>query len=169
MKKIFLSGTVLMLLVTACDKKDNKNTNNSMDQTFVTQVAVGNNAEIQAGQLAATRGNSASVRSFGQMMVTEHGQAQTDLKSTGSTAGIAVSDSVDAEHRALMTRLNSLSGYSFDTAYLNSQVNDHTKTLTIFQNEVNSGNNQNIRNYASQYLPHIQMHLQTADSILHHL
>src|SRR5437763_16690025 len=79
-----------MIQKTACYKKDNKNTNNSMDQTFVTQVAIGNNAEIQAGQLAATKGNSASVRSFGQMMVSEHGQAQADLKNTGSSAGITV-------------------------------------------------------------------------------
>jgi putative membrane protein len=61
--------------------------------------------------------------------------------------------------------LNSLSGRSFDTAYINSQIKDHQKTLSIFQMEINDGDNQNVRNYASKYLPHIQMHLQKADSL----
>jgi putative membrane protein len=168
MKKVFLFGSLAAMTVfTACDKNnnDNNNNSNSTDQMFVTQVAIGNNAEIQAGQLAATKATNADVKSFGQMMATEHSQAQADLKTSASSAGFTVSDSVDAEHRALMTRLSTLSGLAFDTAYMHSQVNDHLKTLTIFQMENYSGSNQAIRNYASQYLPHIQMHLQKADSI----
>lgn len=122
-------------------------------------------AEIMAGQLAATKGNSSDVRSFGQMMVTEHGQAQSDLQTLASNVGVTLPDSVDAEHQALMARLNALTGYSFDTAYINSQVKDHQKTLTIFQSELTDGRKQEVINYASLYLPRIQMHLQKADSI----
>ncbi|MFL5811747.1 MAG: DUF4142 domain-containing protein [Flavisolibacter sp.] len=167
MKKLFVVGTTFAFFLTVgCNKdKDNENSINSTDQMFVTQVSIGNNAEIAAGQLAASKAENASVRAFGQMMVTEHGTAQNDLKSLGSNVGITVSDTVDAEHMALMTRLNSLSGHSFDTAYMHSQVKDHQKTLTIFQNELNSGNHQQVKSYANQYLPHIQMHTQKADSL----
>jgi putative membrane protein len=165
MKKVFLWGSLAaMITLTACDKNDDEDSN-STDQMFVTQVAIGNNAEIQAGQLAATKATNAGVKSFGQMMATEHTQAQADLKTVAGAQGFNVSDTVDAEHVALMARLNSLSGIAFDTAYMNSQVKDHQKTLTIFQSETSSGANKNIRNYANQYLPHIQMHLQMADSI----
>lgn len=99
------------------------------------------------------------------MMVTEHGMAQTELKNIGASLGRNVPDTVDAEHQALMVRLNSLSGYSFDTAYINSQVKDHQKTITIFQMELNDGDNQSLRNYAGKYLPNIQLHLQKADSL----
>lgn len=64
-----------------------------------------------------------------------------------------------------MTRLNSLSGYSFDTAYINSQIKDHAKTLTLFNPEISNGNNQTIRSYATDNMPHIQMHYNRADSI----
>jgi putative membrane protein len=168
MKKIFLVGAFAAFMVSACNKDDDNKTN-STDQNFMTQVAIGNKAEIMAGQLAATKGTNAQVIAFGQMMMTEHGQAQTDLAAVANSVGWTLPDTVDAEHQALMVRLNSLSGHSFDTAYINSQVRDHQKTLTIFQSEINGGNNQSVRNYANQYLPHIQMHLQRADSISRNL
>jgi putative membrane protein len=164
MKKLFLAGSVVAVVLLAC-KKDNNNDLNSTDQNFMTQVAIGNNAEIMAGQLAATKATNAGVKAFGQMMATEHGQAQMDLKALAASVGRTVADTVDAEHQALMARLNSITGYSFDTAYINSQVKDHQKTQTIFQMEISDGNNNQVQNYATQYLPHIQMHLQKADSL----
>jgi len=165
MKKVFLTGSVA-LIVFASYKKDKDNNNvNSTDQTFLTQVAIGNKAEVMAGQLAATKATNPAIKSFGQLMVTEHGQAQTDLQNVYSSVGQTMPDTVDAEHQALMARLNSLTGHSFDTAYINSQVKDHQKTLIIFQSEINDGDNSNVKNYANTYLPHIQMHLQKADSL----
>jgi putative membrane protein len=164
MKKSLLGALVVAVFMFSCDK-DNDNDLNSTDQMFVTQVSIGNNAEIAAGQLAATKAENAAVKAFGQMMAMEHGMAQTDLKKVGTSTGISVADTVDAEHVALMARLNSLSGHSFDTAYMRSQVKDHQKTLDIFQTELNSGNHQQVKGYAGQYLPHIQMHFQKADSL----
>lgn len=172
MKKVFLPVSLAVVLLSACDKDDNDNNqtgNNSTDQMFVQMAAVSNTAEIQAGQLAVTKGNTPMVRAFGQSMVMEHGMAQNDLKTVGANIGMSVQDTVDAEHRALMTRLNSLSGMAFDTAYMNSQVKDHLKTLTLFQTEIYGGANQRVVNYANTYAPHIQMHLQRADSIAHAL
>jgi putative membrane protein len=164
MKKSLAGALVVAVFMFSCDK-DNDNDLNSTDRMFVTQVSIGNNAEIAAGQLAATKAENAAVKAFGQMMATEHGMAQTELKSVGTSAGISVADTVDAEHVALMARLNSLSGHSFDTAYMRSQVKDHQKTLDIFQSELNSGNHQQVKAYASKYQPHIQMHFQKADSL----
>ena len=165
MKKVFLTGSVALIVFASCKKDKDNNNVNSTDQTFLTQVAIGNKAEVMAGQLAATKATNPAIKSFGQLMVTEHGQAQTDLQNVYSSVGQTMPDTVDSEHQALMARLNSLTGHSFDTAYINSQVKDHQKTLTIFQSEINDGDNTNVKNYANTYLPHIQMHLQKADSL----
>lgn len=164
MKKKFLAFASMAVVLVACDK-DDENEVNATDREYVRLASISNNAEVQAGQLAAAKGNSAAVKAFGSHMVMEHGMAQTDLKSRASAAGISVADTVDAEHRMIMTYLNTLSGYSFDTAYINSQVKDHQKTIDFFQMEINNGKNQQIRSYANQYLPHIQMHFNRADSI----
>jgi len=165
MKKWILAGAVCAVLFTACDKDDDNNDVNSTDRTFVPMASISNNAEIMAGQLAATKAQSSAVKAYGQMMVMDHTTAQQDLKSRASSAGLDVSDTVDAMHQQLMAHLNSLDGYSFDTAYLNSQVMDHTNSINLFNTEVSSGSNQNLRNYASTYLPKLQMHFKEADSL----
>lgn len=163
MKKMFFATATLAMVLMACDKDEDQL--NSTDRDFIRMTSISNNAEVMAGNLAVSKGTSAMVKSFGSHMVTEHSLAQTDLKSRASEVGVQVADTVDAEHRALMTYLNSLSGYSFDTAYINSQVKDHQKTINIFQTEINGGRHQRIRSYANEYLPHIQMHFNRADSI----
>ena len=168
MKKMFVAGVFAAFVLVACDKENN-NELNSTDDMFITQVNIGNKAEIMAGQLAVTKGNSAEVRAYGQLMVNEHNLAQTDLQNVASSVGRTLRDTVDPEHQALMARLNTLTGRSFDTAYMNSQVRDHQKTLNIFQMEITDGNHRSVRDYANRYMPHIQMHYLKADSIARRL
>jgi putative membrane protein len=164
MKKWMMAVAVCGCVVTACDKED-ENTLNQVDRDYVVLAGHANNAEVLAGQLAASKGQSDLVKQFGQMMVTEHTMAQQDLKARASALGLAVPDTADAAHQALVRRLDTLTGHSFDTAYINSQVTDHTRTLQLFNIEILDGRHEQIRGYATQYRPHIQMHLLKADSI----
>jgi putative membrane protein len=145
--------------------KDDEDSLNSTDQTFLMQASVSNTTEIQAGQLAATKASSAIVKSFGQNMVAEHTLAQSDLKTIGSNVGMAVKDSVDPAHVVIMQQLTALTRRAFDSAYIRTQLNDHQMTQTMFQTELNSGSHSEVKNYANTYLPHIQMHYTRADSI----
>jgi putative membrane protein len=168
MKKMFLLGTVVAVMLTACGKDDDNNTNNTTnatDRNFTMQASMGNRAEIAAGQLAVTKGANAMVRNFGQMMVTEHTQAQNDLRTRATNTGTSFMDTLSAEHAAMMQRLNGLSGRTFDTAYMNMQVMDHQRTINLYQTQISSGQHQSLKGYASQYLPGVQRHLVTADSI----
>jgi putative membrane protein len=166
MKKWMLAASLCAVVFTACDKDDDDDNNvNSADRDFVKMASLSNNAEVGAGQLAATKGTNAAVKMYGQQMVTEHTAAQTDLRNRAAAVGLSAPDTIDAEHRAKMMYLNSLSGRSFDTAYINSQVTDHAKTITIFNTEISNGSNQSIRSFATEKLPHIQAHFNRADSI----
>ena len=165
MKKWMLGACMCLVVLTACDKDDDDDDLNDTDRNYVMMAGLSNNAEITAGQVAASKGNTAMVRAFGQHMVSEHSVAQNDLKNRASGLGLSAPDTVDAEHKALMVRLNSLSGVSFDTAYMNAQLKDHAKTIDIFNTEINGGSHSNIRGFAVDNLPHIQMHYNRADSI----
>ncbi|HEX2607452.1 MAG TPA: DUF4142 domain-containing protein [Flavisolibacter sp.] len=166
MKKVLLMAGLSAVLFVACSKDDNNDNNvNSTDQSFMVNVAMSNTAEVMAGQLAVQKGTSAAVKMYGQMMATEHTEAQSDLKSLAGNYNMTVPDTVDMENKMVMARLQTLSGYAFDTAYINSQVKGHAKTLGFFQDELSNGSAQNVKSYASKYLPHIQMHYNTADSI----
>jgi putative membrane protein len=167
---IFLFGLAAFGWV-ACNNDDNKNTNTKtslgkVDDNFVQNAAISNRAEIELGQLAASKGNDSLVKMFGQMMVTDHTTAQTELQTiSGNYNDIDWPQNLDTAHQHLRTQLDSLSGYSFDSAYINSQVGDHTKTLLLFRTVLDSGKEQRVRDYATKYSPKIQNHLRMADSL----
>src|SRR5438046_52776 len=52
-------------------------------------------------------------------------------------------------------------------AYNNDDNNKQNpnNTIALFQDEIKNGSRQDVKDYASKYLPHIQMHLTSADSI----
>ncbi|GEO08369.1 hypothetical protein SAE01_08650 [Segetibacter aerophilus] len=106
------------------------------------------------------------MKKFAQFMVAEHTLAQTDLKNLGTSVGIAVKDTIDPPHVALKSLLVSTpAGRAFDSIYIYSQVADHDATIANFQTEQSNGSHRDVVSYANNYLPHIQMHRQSADSI----
>ena len=130
---------------------------------------MGNYAEITAGQTAANKAQDSAIADFGRMMVADHTDAGQQLKTLVSSFSdvdsTSISDSLDAEHMALKDSLMSLTGSQFDSVYIQSQVRDHIKTISLFQSEANSGTNTNLKQFANNLLPKLQMHLQMADSL----
>ena len=55
------------------------------DQRFIKEAIEGNLAEVQMGQLAQKNGASQGVKDFGQMLVTDHSQANTKATSVASS------------------------------------------------------------------------------------
>ena len=163
--------SLAMLLFTAffaCKKDNNTNNNNVVnanDKQFVTTAALGNYAEISAGQLALTKTSDMTVQMFAQKMITDHTKAQDSLKLIAGQLGLYAPDSLDAAHVQMAAMLSQMSGRSFDSAYVHGQVTDHQNTVTLFKNESSSGNNSTVKGYVNTYLPAIQMHLMMADSL----
>jgi putative membrane protein len=156
------------LIFFACNKDDNTKGDdilNTQDRTFILQTSLANSAEVGAGGLAGSSADNQMVKDFGQQMMTDHTTAQTELKTLGTDVGVGTPDSVDATHKTLMDTLMTLSGRSFDSIYIMSQIADHQTVINQFEEEVSSGNKTAVINYANKYLPKLQMHLQMADSI----
>lgn len=151
---------------TACD--DDTVPANSLNQTdinFMQQASYGNLSEKSAGQIASSKSTTPAVQGFGQMMVTDHGMAQTELDSLGTRFNQQLPTTPDSAHLAMAAVLQTKSGHDFDTTYMGGQVMDHIKTIQLFQDEQNNGSNQMVKNYANKYLPTIQHHYTLADSI----
>jgi putative membrane protein len=165
-----LMATVLIAsFLTACDDDDDdvtpNNTLSATDSSFMRLAAFGNKAEIDAGTLASTKGTNPAVKTFGQMMVMDHQTAYDDLSSLASSWSITIPTTPDPVHVAKKEYLMTLTGHSFDTAYINAQVMDHENTVALFQKQLDSGRNQQLKDYANKYLPKIKMHLMMADSL----
>jgi putative membrane protein len=169
MKHVHVIPALLLatvFLFGACNKDDdNNNGTPQSDQDFMVKAAQSNLAEVDAGQLAASKSGNAAIKMFGQMMVTDHTQAFAELKINADSLKFTLPASPDSMHIALKQKLSTLTGKSFDSLYINSQVNDHHTAISLFESEASSGYDQRLRNYANKYLPGLRMHLHMADSI----
>ncbi len=165
LNQILLTGCILSGVAIASCTKSNNNILNDTDRTFMLKASASNTAEIDAATLASYKATNTAVRAFAQHMIMEHSMAQTDLKTLSNNVGFPVKDSLDPAHIAIKALLASLNGRQYDSAYIYIQVVDHQAAVANFQNELSNGQHMDVKNYANTYLPHIQMHLQSADSI----
>jgi putative membrane protein len=137
----------------------------SGDKAFVMKAAQGGMTEVQLGQLAADKSTSQDVKDFGSKMVTDHGNANDELKSIASSKGIPLPDKLDAKHQAMVDKMTSLSGAAFDKAYVDAMVGAHKKDNALFTQEASSGQDADIKAFAAKTDETVKMHLSMIQDI----
>ena len=114
--------------------------------------------EVQLGRLASEKGGSSQVKDFGSRMVKDHSQANDELKGLADKKGIAVDSKLDARNQSQVDRLSKLSGPAFDKAYVTNQVRAHESTVKLFKEEAQSGQDPDLKAFASRTLPTLENH-----------
>lgn len=137
----------------------------SQDRNFMMDAAMGGMMEVELGRMATQQGASDAVKQFGQRMVDDHSQANTELMSIASTKGISLPTELDSKHREHVTKLSSMSGAEFDRAYVKMMVNDHEKDVSVFEKQSTRGADPDLKAFASKTLPTLQEHLQIARTL----
>jgi putative membrane protein len=135
---------------------------NTQDKLFVRQAAIGNQAEVELGQLAHKKGASQPVREFAQHMIEDHSKSGDLLRKLGRGANANVPKELDPEHQAVRAKLEKASGKEFDVAYLGSMIQDHQRTANLLQWEITSGQSEPLKKYAADTLPDVMEHLEMA-------
>jgi len=86
----------------------------TQSKQFVEKMLSANMAEIQLGQLGVQQATSADVKSFAQMMVTDHTKANQELMPLAQQLGVQAPATLDAKHKAIADKLAKLHGAEFD-------------------------------------------------------
>jgi putative membrane protein len=142
---------------------------NDNDRLFVHAATIGGKAEAEFGQLAEQKGHSQAVKNFGRQMVTDHGKANQQLMQLAQAANIPQPGQLDDEHNAMQNQLEKLAGPEFDLAYIRGQIADHQKTAQLVEWEIGSGQDPQLKGFASQILPVVLHHLEMASAIEYQL
>lgn len=138
---------------------------NQADQAFVKKAGSGNIAEVQEGELAVQKSHNPAVQEFGRWMQTDHTMAQGPLMQSAQSSNIQVPTKPDAAAMDSMKKLQTASGTQFDRQYIDGAVTDHQKTVKLFQNEAQNGQDAQLKTYATAMLPALQAHLQEAQAL----
>jgi putative membrane protein len=148
---------------TTMQKEGNTASVSSSDKKFALTAASGGMAEVEMARLALTKASSDAVKQYAQKMIDDHTAANTELMGIASSKGITLPTAPDAKHRALMAKLERLSGEAFDREYvMMAGHKDHSKMEKLFRDESTRGRDADLKAFAAKTLPVVQQHLQMA-------
>ena len=138
---------------------------NADDAKFATTAAAGGMAEVEIAKLALTKTSNDQIKSFANMMVTDHGKANDELMGIAKTKNITLPATLDADHQKKMDDLSKLSDKDFDKAYVDAMIDGHKKTLDLMNNEAKNGADADLKAFAAKTAPTVQMHLDAINKI----
>ncbi|UXN66455.1 DUF4142 domain-containing protein (plasmid) [Phyllobacterium sp. A18/5-2] len=138
---------------------------NNQDRLFAQLAAAGGLAEVDFGKLAGAKAANADVKEFAQAMVHDHSDANSKLKVLADSAKIPLPDALDADHKAIRQKLDTVEGHAFDVAYIRAQIIDHQKTAQMLAWEIGSGQDAQLQKYAAATLPVVMNHLRMAQNL----
>jgi putative membrane protein len=134
---------------------------------FVQKAAMSDMYEVQAGKLAAVKGQPDAVKQFGQQMVDAHTKTTEELTGIVKSKNIKVDlpTKLDAKHQKLIDDLNSASAQDFDKTYANQQVDAHQEAVHLFKKYAAKGDDADVKQFAEKTLPTIEHHLDEAKKL----
>jgi putative membrane protein len=135
------------------------------DAKFVVTASAAGMAEVALGKLGAAQGGSSEVKAFGQQMVTDHTKANDELKSIASAKGLPLAPTPPPSDTKAAAIMSKKSGAEFDADFKTRMVADHKKVVTLFEKEAKSGDDPELKAFASKTLPILQHHLEMAQQL----
>ena len=189
-----LAIVAIAALFGACDRGDRETAMAEMDSAMDTararlDTAVGrlgreysdaeltgfinafNDAEVEVGQLAASKATDAQVKAFASQIVRDHRALKTDVNRTvqqlNLTPAVPEDDEDLAEdHEAGMRDLRAkAAGAEFDEAFLEHEIRMHRKVLDEVQDAIGRSQNVEMRTLLGKARDGIQGHLTRAEEL----
>ncbi len=131
-------------------------------ETFMTNAAIGDLYEIEAGRIAALRGQSDEVRRLGAMMVSHHTTSMHQMQSalmSSETPDLPPVMALDQRRQGMIDNLSDAPDAAFDKRYLDQQRMAHEETMTLLKGYAEHGENPQFRSVALGALPMVERHL----------
>jgi len=135
------------------------------DRSFMMEAGSGGMAEVEMGRLAATKGQNADVKAFGQRMVRDHSKANSELMALAKRKGVNLPSDLNDEQKAGKAKLENLSGAEFDREYMSMMVDDHNKDVKAFQDKAGNAADPDLKRFVVKTLPTLKMHQSMANKI----
>jgi putative membrane protein len=135
-------------------------------ESFASQAAVIGKAEIELGEMALKNTQDEGVRKYAERMVKDHSAADKKLKAIAAKENLQLPQSLDPEHQALKTKLQSLKGEEFDRAYVNAMAKGHDKAVALFESASQQPQMPGeLKQFAASTLPTLEQHQEMAHSL----
>ena len=137
----------------------------AIDKIFVKKAMQGSIAQMQLGQLTLQKSNNDQVKQFARKMIDDHTKLNEQMKPVAQQLRVDIPTEVSKKDKALMSKMQALSGAAYDEAYIKDMVKDHKQDLSEFQMEASNGHDPSVKDAAMQGSKTISEHLQMAQQL----
>lgn len=169
---IVASLSLCFFIVTACSRgnsveaaHDNRPSVSPAGQDFMMKAAEADLSGIDAAKLALQQSANDDVRNFARMIQSDHTNALDDLSDLMKDKNVSEPTSASADARQDLNRMSELTGSEFDREFVNMMVADHEKAIDMFRDQIGIAQDPDIKKYAGDQLPKLQMHLEKAQRL----
>jgi putative membrane protein len=121
------------------------------DRKFIQEAANVGVSEVADGMVAEKEGQSSEVKKTGARMVADHSKANHELAELAKKKGLSIDTSKG--------KPRNFDRAKFDRQYLASMENDHEMDIKAFEKEASSGDDADLKAWASKTLPTLRAHL----------
>ena len=137
----------------------------STEAEFFEKAAVGGMSEVEKGKLAADKATTAELKKYGQMMVDDHTKANNELKALAAKKNVTLPTAPDADQKDKIADLGSKTGKDFDDEFIDQMIDDHEKTVALFETTAQGAGDSDIKAFAVKTLPTLKQHLAAIKTI----
>ena len=128
------------------------------DRAFVAKVSQGGLYEVEAGKVAAMKGNTPFVKDFGVLESHDHEGVNSEHKHIAGMTGVTITPGLNPEFSQRLAKLKALPASQFDAYYVADMKQIHNNDEGLFAQESNDGS-----------MPYKQFAHQTAVLVKAHL
>jgi putative membrane protein len=135
--------------------------------------------EIESSKIALSHATKDSIKSFANMMVSDHARTREKLIALGGISKKSIqtkmvpgrdgkysaNDLFDSDQAADLNNLVSKSNDDFNKFYIDEQVEHHKDAVSLLESYGNSGDNPKLKTLAQETLPTVQRHLTLAQTL----
>lgn len=129
----------------------------------------GDSSEVAVATYMQSHAASAGVKSFANMLVTDHSKALRQTKSVASKTNITPqappSDTTAQKTAHTLATLKSLKGAALDSTFVNDEVMDHQHDIAEAHDMVADAQNAQVKSLVQQSIPVLQKHLDRAQAL----
>lgn len=136
---------------------------NAIDRDFAYKAAVSNMLEIGAARIAPRRTGSADVLAYASMLDSHHTLALNELQALMRARGAEPPTSLPSNRQGLMDTLGTSRGFDFDRTFvMEAGIRAHSDAITMFQTQMPTLTDPDLRAWADRNLPVMRQHLNEA-------
>ncbi|MBW0149986.1 MAG: DUF4142 domain-containing protein [Phenylobacterium sp.] len=132
---------------------------------YVSNAAIGDMYEVEAGRMAQERGVSAETKALGEMLVSDHTAAAEQMAGLARAAGETIPTEMDERRKGLLDNLRAAQGAEFDRVFAEQQVAAHQEALTLHEGFADNTDHPELAAFARDMVPKLQAHLERARAL----